>query len=215
MMRLLVLAALSVEATLAASIDLLDVKKIEFVRCEGQATIFRGKKALQVRAVAQTGGNTGGIAILKDVGFQDGEFEVEVAGEPGPGAAAAARGFVGMAFRVIDGSTYESFYLRPTNGRANDQVRRNHSVQYESLPDFPWSRMRKEFPEKYETYADLQPATWTHYRVVARGASLELYVNRAEQPTMIVTDARSTKKGKLALWIGPGTLAHFTGLEVK
>lgn len=214
-MRLLILGALTVGAVHGASIDLLDVKSIEFVRCEGQATIFRGKKALQVRAVAQTGGNTGGIAILKDVDFQDGEFEVELAGEPGPGAAAAARGFVGMAFRVIDGTTYESFYLRPTNGRANDQVRRNHSVQYESLPDFPWSRMRKEFPEKYETYADLQPATWTHYRVVARGTSLELYVNRAEQPTMIVNDARSTRKGKLALWIGPGTVAHFSGLEVK
>lgn len=214
-MRLLTLAALSMGALPGASIDLLDLKNIEFVRCEGQATIFRGKKALQVRGNAQTGGNTGGIAILKDVDFQDGEFEVEVAGEPGPGAAATARGFTGMAFRVIDGATYESFYLRPTNGRANDQVRRNHSVQYESLPDFPWSRLRKEFPEKYETYADLQPATWTHYRVVARGASLELYVNRAEQPTMVVGDARSTKKGKLALWIGPGTVAHFAGLEVK
>lgn len=200
---------------LGGGIDLLDTAKIQFLRCEGHATIYRGKRALQVRANAETGGKTGGLAILPGAAFQDGEFEVEMAGEPAPGAGAAARGFVGMAFRVIDGTTYESFYLRPTNGRADDQVRRNHSVQYESLPDFPWSRMRKEFPGKYETYTDLQPGTWTHYRVTAQGASLRLFVNHAEQPAMIVNDARGTKPGRLALWVGPGTIAHFSELTVK
>jgi hypothetical protein len=213
-MRFPILALFTAVAA-AGDIDLFNLAAIDFVRCEGQVTDFKGRKALQVRGNAQTGGNSGGVAILKEVDFQDGEFEVDLAGEPGPGAAAAARGFVGMAFRVANGATYESFYLRPTNGRAEDQVRRNHSVQYESLPDFPWSRMRKEFPEKYETYTDLQPATWTRYRVTAQGESLKLYVNGAQQPTLIVTDARSTRNGKLALWIGPGTVAHFSGLKVK
>jgi hypothetical protein len=199
----------------AADIDLFDLAKIELVRCEASVATFKGKRALQVRATAETGGGSGAMAILKGTEFQDGEFQVELAGEPGPGAAATARGFVGMAFRVADGGTYEAVYLRPTNGRAEDQVRRNHSVQYESLPDFPWSRMRKEFPEKYETYADIQPATWIRYRLAAEGPKVRVHVNGAEQPTLVVTDARSTRKGRVALWVGPGTVAHFSGLSVK
>jgi hypothetical protein len=54
-------------------------------------------------------------------------------------------------------SGFECFYLRPTNGRADDQVRRNHSVQYISFRGFPWYRL--ESPEKYESYTDLVPAS--------------------------------------------------------
>ena len=53
------------------------------------------------------------------------------------------------------------FLLRPTNGRAEDQPRRNHSTQYVSEPDFPWQRLRQENPGVYETYTDLQPGVWT------------------------------------------------------
>jgi hypothetical protein len=36
--------------------------------------------------------------------------------------------FVGIAFRLQeDLQTYDAFYVRPTNGRADDQERRNHS----------------------------------------------------------------------------------------
>ena len=52
-----------------------------------------------------------------------------------PGAGEGARGFVGIAFRLQnDRTTYDAFYLRPTNGRADDQERRNHAVQYISHP---------------------------------------------------------------------------------
>jgi hypothetical protein len=60
---------------------------------------------------------------------------VELAGALAPGAREGARGFVGMAFRLQeDRKTYDAFYLRPTNGRAEDQERRNHSAQYVSYP---------------------------------------------------------------------------------
>ena len=59
----------------------------------------------------------------------------------------AARGFVGIAFGVApDVSGFECFYLRPTNGRADDQVRRIETpVQYVSFPELPWYRLRKDF----------------------------------------------------------------------
>src|SRR5688500_8462296 len=77
--------------------------------------------------------------------FSSGTIELEVAGLPAPGAGEGARGFVGGAFRVQpDVRTYDAFYLRPTNGRAEDQERRNHATQYISHPDWTWSRMRQE-----------------------------------------------------------------------
>jgi hypothetical protein len=42
-------------------------------------------------------------------------------------------------------------------------------------------------------------------------------VNGAEQPTLIVNDVKSRPgaRGAVALWLGPGTVAHFRSLEVR
>jgi len=126
-----------------------------------------------------------------------------------------ARGFVGIAFRVsLNGSRFECIYLRPTNGRAEDQVRRNHSVQYISVPGFPWQRLRKEFPAQYETYVDLAPGEWTKVRIEVRGEKVRLYVHNAPHPTLLVNDLKQRQSnGAIALWVGPGTIAHFSKLR--
>ncbi len=86
-----------------------------------QAT-YKGKQAIRVTDAMrpQAEGNEDRVAILlANTSFRDGTIELEVAGEPGPGAFEGARGFVGVAFRVApDVSRFECFYLRPTNGRA-------------------------------------------------------------------------------------------------
>jgi len=158
------------------------------------------------------------LAWIEGVAFSSGVIEAEVAGAPAPGALEGARGFVGIAFRLQnDRKTYDAFYLRPTNGRAEDQERRNHSVQYISHPDWPWFRLRKETPSKYEAYVDLVPGTWTKIRIEVHGERARLYVHDNEQPTLIVNDVKSgaSAKGAVALWLGPGTVAHFRNLTVK
>src|SRR5262249_30820865 len=71
------------------------------------------------------------LAIIEGLDFSSGTIEAEIAGMPAPGAVGGARGFVGIALRVQpDMKTYDAFYLRPTNGRADDQERRNHATQY-------------------------------------------------------------------------------------
>ena len=157
------------------------------------------------------------LAVIERSDFGDGVIEAEIAGAPRPDAGEGARGFVGIAFRLQDDlKTYDAFYLRPTNGRADDQVRRNHSVQYIAHPDFPWFRLRKEFPEKYESYVDLVPNEWTRVRIEVRGAQARLFVHGQAQPTLIVNDVKSgaTGRGKIALWIDSGTVAHFRNLVV-
>src|SRR5262245_44658429 len=100
-----------------------------------------GRAALQVLdASPQATSDYGRIALIPDVVFADGALEVDVAAEVTPIAAPDARGFAGIAFRASDdGRQFEYFYLRATNGRADDQVRRNHALQYASFPDFPWN----------------------------------------------------------------------------
>jgi hypothetical protein len=199
----------------AADIAIIDLSKLTLQKTKGEIVTYKGKKALQlVREAGDEGQDA--MAIVKGAQLGDGELEIELSGEPGKGAAAAARGFVGIAFRVIDdGKKFECIYLRPTNGRADDQIRRNHSVQYESIPEFPWFRMRKEFPEKYETYVDLEPGVWTKYKLVIAGKSAKLYVHGGVQPTLIVNDLRlDAATGGIGLWAGPGTLAHFANLRI-
>jgi hypothetical protein len=183
---------------------------------------YKGRKALRVTDAAPANVADGiQLVILNKTEFQDGVIEIELAGEPAANAGEGARGFVGVAFRVNldaarDAAKYECFYLRPTNGRADDQVRRNHSAQYISYPDFPWNRLRKEFPEKYESYVDLVPGEWTKIKIEVRGDKARLYVHDSTQPVLVVNDLKQGQsRGQIALWVGAGTVAHFANLRVS
>ena len=209
--------AAAVTRVQAQTIPLDSPGQLKLVNVKAEAVTFKGRKAIRVNDAASPDlGDEGRLAILPNSDFQDGVIEVDLAGEPRPGAGEGARGFVGIAFRVApDQSRFECIYLRPTNGRAEDQVRRNHSVQYISVPGFPWHFLRKEFPEKYESYVDLIAGEWTKVKIEVRGDKARLYVNGIEQPTLLVNDLKQGQsKGAVALWIGPDTLAHFTNLRI-
>ena len=181
----------------------------------------QGKKGLELR-LAPTVTTTDQphpalIVRLGDATFSSGVIEAEIAGVPAPGAGDAARGFVGIAFRVQpDDKTYDAFYLRPTNGRAEEQERRNHAAQYISHPDWTWSRLRQETPSRYESYVDVLPDTWTRIKIEVRGDHARLYVNGQQQPTLVVNDVKSgpNAKGAVALWFEAGTIAHFRNVRV-
>jgi hypothetical protein len=157
------------------------------------------------------------MLLIKDLSFKNGTIELMIAGKPRAGAAPDARGFVGVAFRVsTDNQKFECFYLRPTNGRADDQARRNHSLQYTSAPDYSWDRLRKESPEKYESYVDLETGAWTKVRIEVRDGKAQLYVHDNKQPNLIVNDLKmgADVRGGIALWIGPDTEAYFSDVSV-
>jgi len=166
---------------------------------------------------APKNGEGGGIVVLPGTSFHNGTIEVDLAGKPRAGAPSDARGFVGVAFRVAaDPSKYECVYIRPTNGQADDQVRRNHSTQYISMPEYEWSRLRREAPGQYESYADLVPGEWTKIKIEVSGVTARLYVNDAPQPVLIVNDLKhGDSEGAVALWIGLGTEAYFANLRIS
>ena len=174
---------------------------------------YMGKSAVRVDANPDAA-NGNSFAIVKGSRFHNGSIEVELAGKPAASAGAGARGFIGIAFHV-DGDRYEYIYLRPTNGRVDDQVRRNHSTQYAAQPDFDFDRLRKESPEKYESYVDLEPGVWTKVRITVDGTKARLFVHGSAQPCLIVNDLKhGDGEGAVALWVGPGTEGYFAGLKI-
>jgi hypothetical protein len=188
---------------------------LQAVHVKAEAATYRGESGLRVvNAVTPEFAGSGLVFLPAD--FEDGAIQVDVAGLPRQGAMDAARGFIGVAFRIQEDGRYECFYIRPTNGRADDQLRRNHSVQYVAEPDFPWNRLRQESPGVYESYTDLAPGEWMKLRIVVSGVHAQLYVGRAAQPCLIVNDLKHGKThGKIALWVGPDTEGYFANLAVR
>ncbi|WEJ32826.1 hypothetical protein [Devosia sp. SD17-2] len=148
--------------------------------------------------------------------FGDGTIEVDVASVLAPDAPGYARGFIGLTFRIDAQNRFESIYLRPVNARVEDQIRRNRTVQYVAYPEFPFPRLRKEEPEKYETYVDIALDEWIGLRIEVKGATAKLFVNDAPQPTLIVTDMKlgEAQRGGVGLWIEAGTVGYFSNLRI-
>lgn len=128
----------------------------------------------------------------------------------------AARGFIGVAYRVDpENKNFDAIYLRPSNGRADDQLRRNHTVQYFSYPGNTFSRLRKEANELYETYADIGLNEWIDVHIEFQHEKAVLYINNQKSPSFIVTKMLGTsKKGSIALWVEIGTIGYFKDLKV-
>lgn len=203
-------------ASAAQSVPL-DPGRLELHHVRADQETYLGRRSLRV---VDDGSpdleDTDRLAVVRGVSFADGVIEMDLAGDTAPDAPPEFRGFTGVAFRVVaDRSSLECFYLRPKNGRSEDQLQRNHSAQYISAPGYPWEKLRRESPGKYESYVDLVPGQWTHVRIVVKGRTARLYVNHAGQPTLIVSDLKQpARAGSIALWVGPGTIAHFADVKV-
>ncbi|WP_221936599.1 hypothetical protein [Litoribacter populi] len=151
---------------------------------------------------------------LKGVDLENGKVEVKVLSRLLSSAPPFARGFIGLAFRVTeDNSAYESIYLRPTNGRAEDQFRRNHTIQYYAYPDHKFDRLRAESKGEFETYADIGLDEWITMRIEFQGKSAKLFLNEQEAAAFLVNEMLGTSKsGSIGLWVDIGTEGYFKDL---
>ena len=195
----------------------LDATQLQLVRCRAQEIDYRGRHALRLMPLAgQERTDTCMIAVITGREFRGGTIALDVAGSPRLDIAPGSRGFIGLAFHVsTEPEGYECFYVRPTNARCDDQLRRNHTVQYVAAPDFPWQRLRQESPGVYESYADMETGAWTHLELRVAGTHAELFVNGASQPALIVNDLKlGDPGGPIALWSWTYTDGYFANLTV-
>ncbi|HLO43362.1 MAG TPA: hypothetical protein VK175_03445 [Leadbetterella sp.] len=157
------------------------------------------------------------IVKIKGTDFKNGSIEIKVLSRLLKNAPASSRGFIGLAFRIGEkNEKFESIYIRPTNGRADDQIRRNHSIQYFAFPDYRFDKLRKTEPEKYESYADMGLNEWVTMRIEVEGAKAKLFLNNAHQPSLVVNDMKlgSENSGSIGLWVGNWTEGYFKDLKV-
>lgn len=189
-----------------------DTNRLLLVNVNAETVEYQGRKAIRLtRTSAQDG-----FAIVRDVAFQDGTIDADIAVKIKTPPGVRMPGFVGIAFRARrDASHYELFYIRPGNADADDQAMRNHSVQYVSAPNFDWYKLRREWPWVYEAYADVNTEKWMHIKIEVKGRSARLYLGGSGKPSLVVDGLKSDDlQGGVALWPYPGEEAYFSNVRI-
>ncbi len=179
---------------------------------------MEGKNAVMIKQnMAKEGSNLPTYAKIPNVHFHNGTIKLRVYSTLSEDAPDFARGFIGVAFRINEDDTkFECIYLRPTNGRSSDQLRRNHSIQYISYPDYTWFNLRKETPGKYESYADMTLNEWIDVKIMVDDATAKLFLNDNDQPNLIVNDLKlgEDATGAIGLLVDIGTEGYFSDIKI-
>jgi hypothetical protein len=153
-----------------------------------------------------------GNVWLKDIEFTYGTIELDIRGRN-----EFLNSFPGIAFYASDTSrNYDVVYFRPFNFRHADPVRRTWSVQYMSLPEYPYDRLRKENTGQFESeiIPNPKPEDWIHARIVIQKDSIKVYVNGMDKPSLTVRTLQNRSKGLFGLWTD-ATVAEFANLVIK
>jgi hypothetical protein len=168
-------------------------------------------KADSPQEVFLTAAPGGGLAWVDGVEFSTGTIELEIKGKNQPGQS-----FVGIAFHALDSRAFDAVYLRPFNFQSTDPERRSHSIQYISMPDYDWNKLRSTHPGKYEfTIAPPpDPGSWVKLKLVIKGKTLAAFVNGSDLPSLKVELLNDRLKGKVALWVGNGSDGWFKNLKI-
>lgn len=153
--------------------------------------------------------NGDGILWLNKFVLANGKIELDIKGRNEQGAS-----FVGIAFHGLNESTFDAVYFRPFNFKNPD--RKNHSVQYVSLPQYEWNRLREEFPGKYESTIDPvpDPQDWFHATIVIEYPVVKVFVDNSDTPCLTVNQLNSTKQGWVGFWVGNTSDGYFRNLKV-
>ena len=154
---------------------------------------------------------------LKGVEFSDVIFEVKMLSrilQPSP--FVNSQGFIGVYFRSTeDDSAFDSIYLRPNAGRADNQRVRNHTVQYFAYPGYKFDKLREIAPGLYETWADIGMDEWITMRVHVKGDTARAFINDAKYPSFIINELLNTStSGGIGLYVDIGTEGYFKDFKI-
>ena len=152
-----------------------------------------------------------GVAYLPGIEFADGTIEFDVRGKD-----VQQQSFVGVAFHGVDGTTYDAVYFRPFNFKTEDQARRIRAVQYISHPTHTWQKLRTEQPGQYEKAVSPvpDPNGWFHVRIVVASPKVSVFVGDGTEPSLVVNQLSSRRKGLIGLWVGNTSGGDFANLKI-
>lgn len=191
---------------------------IEAVHTAVEQTTLNGESVLRVvkkDKIMEFDENT--YAKLSGSTFHNGTIEVKMLSRLLPDAPDFARGFIGIAFRINQEDTkFESFYVRPTNGRIDDPVRKNRGVQYFSYPKYTFDYFRNLAITDFEGPADIGLDEWISLKAVINGAKGEFYLNDSKEPSLVVENMKygADAKGAVGFFVDIGTEAFFKDWKI-
>lgn len=173
-----------------------------------EAEIFQEDKYQGIKLSKKEGE---GLAWINDVDFSDGIIEFDLRGEN-----VKQHSFVGIAFHGQDNETFDAIYLRPFQFKETDLKLRCRGIQYISLPQFTWRKLREQFPEKYENEvtSSPDPDSWIKMRVVIDGSVISVFIDNGKEPVLVVKKLTTTKSGKLGFYAGDTSGGDFANLSV-
>lgn len=144
---------------------------------KGEVIEYRGRQSF---------GLSNGFAYARDIDFQNGALDVDM--------AADTRGFLGIAFHVQSEDDYELFFFRP------DDSGSTYAIQY--TPGLLGGNVWQLFNgPSYTAVGDIPREKWIHVRVVVVGLVARLFLNNAVEPALVVSDLRlGHSKGSIGFW---------------
>jgi hypothetical protein len=148
--------------------------------------------------------NLRGIVWLKGVVFETGTVDVDIRGRN-----VFLQSFPGIAFHAKDTTAYDVVYFCPFRFHDTAEETRKYSVKYMSVPDYSYTRLRKEQPGLYENEVKPapDPADWFHATIVIDKDWITVYVNHAAIPSLKVRKLPTLPSGKIGLWSFSRTLS--------
>jgi hypothetical protein len=151
-----------------------------------------GRKSLYLRS---------GYAFLKDVQFENGIIEVDI-------AAPNLASFVGIVFRFENAGDHEIVYFRPHKSGLED------AVQY--TPSFNGAAAWQLYSGQGFTAAvEIPKEQWVHARIEISGLGGKVYFNNSDKPALVIEDLkRGYSRGSVGLW-GGANGGHFSNFTYK
>ncbi|MDU8884537.1 hypothetical protein RXV94_00090 [Yeosuana sp. MJ-SS3] len=204
-----VLFIISMHSWCQQQINLVDKFQNQKIKAVNRSITLYGDQRDAIELNAE---NSSGIGIIEDLEFEKGIIEIELLGENNPG-----KSFIGIAFNIQNNDTYEAVYFRPFNFVAEEQIRKEHMVQYIYHPEFTWRKLRSERTGIFEKGIRIppDPEDWFKVSIHIKENNIEVYVNDLSEPSLIVDRLSSTKSKKIGVWSGYGSSGRFKNLIIK
>jgi hypothetical protein len=169
-------------------------------------------KDVSKNAIVQNEDFDEGLVWLNNVSFSTGTIEMDIKGQD-----VFQHSFVGIAFHGVNDTSFEAIYFRPFNFRTDDSTRKAHAVQYISLPDYPWQRLREQNNGQYEKLLNPapDPDNWFHAKFVIKEKEALVYVNNATTPCLQIPLLKNSSKGKIGLYTADRSGGTFANLAIQ
>ena len=168
-----------------------DFDSDQWVSVNSQKQEFLGRKSLM------------GFAYLKDMEFENGVIEVDV-------AVQRMRSYPGILFRMTSPTEYERVYLRPHRAGLYPDA-----IQY--VASFNGIDSWQLYNGEGMTAPVVLPYNeWFHVKIEIRGAQARIFVNDSEQPVLSITDLQhGISKGTIGLNGPTDGSAYFSNFSYR